>query len=92
MTILFLRSRSFAALAIGIGSAAAFAQTTSTIPAVSQDDRYSLGLVGRNLTNNYYLLYAPGVAGGTSVPLAIGEQRGVVARGRKVALQAAFKF
>ena len=91
MTILFLRSRSFAALAIGIGSAAAFAQTTSAIPAVSQDDRYSLGLVGRNLTNNY-LLYAPGVAGGTSVPLAIGEQRGVVARGRKVALQAAFKF
>lgn len=91
MTIWFLRSSGFADLAIGIGAAPASAQTTSTIPSACQDDRYSLGLVGHNLTNNY-LLYAAGVAGGTSVPLTIGEQRGVVPHGRNVALQAPFKF
>lgn len=53
----------------------------------AEDERWSVSLVGRNLTNKYYLLYAADRTGGASVPGAIGEQRGVVARGREVALQ-----
>lgn len=56
------------------------------------DDRWSLGVVGRNLTNKYYLLYAADRTGGASVPGAISEQRGVVARGREVALQLTGRF
>lgn len=56
------------------------------------DDRWEVGLIGRNLTNKYYLQYAGDRTGGTSVPLTIGEQRGVVSRGREIALQAGFKF
>jgi len=53
---------------------------------------WELSLIGRNLTNKYYLLYAADRTGGTSVPLVIGEQRGVVARGREISVQANFKF
>jgi iron complex outermembrane receptor protein len=56
------------------------------------DDRWSVSVIGRNLSNKYYLLYAADRTGGTSVPGAIGEQRGVVARGREIALQLAGKF
>ncbi|MBY0301192.1 MULTISPECIES: TonB-dependent receptor [Sphingomonas] len=56
------------------------------------DGRWSLSLVGRNLTNKYYLLFAGDRTGGTSVPLTQGEQRGVVARGREVLLQASFRY
>jgi hypothetical protein len=56
------------------------------------NEAWSVSLIGRNLSNQYYLLYAADRTGGTSVPGAIGEQRGVVARGREVALQGAFKF
>jgi iron complex outermembrane receptor protein len=56
------------------------------------NEGWSVSLIGRNLSNRYYLLYAADRTGGTSVPGAIGEQRGVVARGREVALQGAFKF
>ncbi len=56
------------------------------------DDRYSVRLVGRNLTNKYYLIYAADRTGGTGVPLTIGEQRGVVSRGREIALQLQAKF
>lgn len=56
------------------------------------DDRWSVALIGRNLTNKYYLLYAADRTGGASVPGAISEQRGVVARGREVALQLSGKF
>lgn len=70
----------------------AFWRFNASIRVATQDDRYSLALVGRNLTNKYYLLYAADRTGGTSVPLTIGEQRGVVARGREVALQASAKF
>jgi hypothetical protein len=44
------------------------------------------------LTNKYYLLVAGDRTGGTSVPLTLGEQRGTVARGRELALQATFRF
>lgn len=56
------------------------------------DDRYAIRLVGRNLTNKYYLIYAADRTGGTGVPLTIGEQRGVVSRGREIALQLQTRF
>ncbi len=56
------------------------------------DGRWRVSLVGRNLTNRYYLLFAGDRTGGTSVPLVEGEQRGVVARGREVTLQTSFRF
>ncbi len=56
------------------------------------DDRWSIALIGRNIGNKYYLLYAADRTGGSSVPGAMGEQRGVVARGREVALQLTGKF
>lgn len=58
----------------------------------SPDGRWKLSLIGRNLTNKYYLLFAGDRTGGTSVPLTQGEQRGVVARGREVAVQAQVRF
>lgn len=51
------------------------------------DESWVVQLVGRNLTDEYYLQYAADRTGGASVPGAIGEQRGVVSRGREVALQ-----
>ncbi len=56
------------------------------------DGAWQLSLIGRNLTNKYYLLFAGDRTGGTSVPLTPGEQRGVVARGREVWLQASFRY
>lgn len=58
----------------------------------ADDDRWRLSLIGRNLTNKYYLIYAVDRTHGTGVPGAIGEQRGVVSRGREVTLQAQFSF
>ncbi|MBW6524621.1 TonB-dependent receptor [Sphingomonas sp. RHCKR47] len=56
------------------------------------DDRWAVSVIGRNLSNKYYLLYAADRTGGASVPGAIGEQRGVVARGREIALQVSGRF
>lgn len=56
------------------------------------DDSWELAILGRNLTNKYYLLYAGDRTGGASVPLTIGEQRGVVARGREISLQFKWAF
>lgn len=56
------------------------------------DDRWSVSLLGRNLTNRYYLLYAADGTGGTGIPLNEGKQRAVVARGREIAVQASFRF
>ncbi len=70
----------------------AFVRINASLGLIAPDDRYSVRLVGRNLTNKYYLLYAADRTGGTSVPLTIGEQRGVVSRGREVALQLQAKF
>lgn len=56
------------------------------------DGRWQLSMIGRNLTNKYYLLFAGDRTGGTSIPLSQGEQRGVVARGREVLLQASFRY
>lgn len=71
---------------------AAFWRFNASARLTQRDDRWSLSLIGRNLSNKNYLLYAADRTGGTGVPLAIGEQRAVVSRGREVALQGAFKF
>ena len=56
------------------------------------DDRWRVSLVGRNLSNEYYLLFGSDRTGGSSVPGAIGEQRGLVSRGREIVVQTAFRF
>lgn len=58
----------------------------------AEDGRWKLSLLGKNLANKYYLVYAVDRTGGAGVPGAIGEQRGVVSRGREVTLQALFNF
>ncbi|QTH20283.1 TonB-dependent receptor [Rhizorhabdus wittichii] len=58
----------------------------------SENDSWKLALVGRNLTNKYVLVYAVDRTGGAGVPGMIGEQRGVVERGREITLQATFNF
>ena len=50
------------------------------------DSKWRIALIGANLTNKYYLLFAGDRTGGASVPLALGEQRGVINRGREVTL------
>lgn len=70
----------------------AFWRFNASVRLLGPDEAWEVGLIGRNLTNKYYLLYAGDRTGGTSVPLTIGEQRGVVARGREVALQFRAKF
>lgn len=69
-----------------------FWRLNASITFAEVDDRWSLGLIGRNLTNKYYLLYAADRTGGAGVPGAIGEQRGVVSRGREVSVQASYRF
>lgn len=56
------------------------------------DERWKASLIGRNLTNENFLLYAADRTGGASVPGQIGEQRGVVSRGREVMLQFSFNY
>ena len=56
------------------------------------DGRWSVGLLGKNLSNRYYLLYAADRTGGAGVPGSIGEQRGVVARGREITVRGSVKF
>ena len=58
---------------------------------MSPDERWTLSLLGRNLTNRYYITFATDRTGGSSLP-GIGEQRGVVARGREVELRLSAKF
>lgn len=64
-----------------------FWRLNAGVSLTAPDDSWTVQLVGRNLTDEYYLQYAADRTGGASVPGAIGEQRGVVSRGREVALQ-----
>lgn len=50
------------------------------------EDRFSVGLVGRNLSNRYYLLTAQDKTN------QAGDMRGTVARGREILLQAGYRF
>ncbi len=70
----------------------AFWRYNAGLTITSPDDRYTVQLLGRNLSDENYILYAADRTGGASVPGAIGEQRGVVARGREIAVQFAAKF
>jgi iron complex outermembrane receptor protein len=53
----------------------------------SENDRWELALIGRNLTNKYYLLYAVDKPNTTT-----GQQYGVVSRPREVMVQATYHF
>lgn len=55
------------------------------------DKRWEIALIGKNLTNKHYLLFATDRTGGATLP-GPGEQRGAVARGREVSVQASFRF
>lgn len=70
----------------------AFWLLNGTVSYTSENDRWKLALIGKNLSNKYYLSYAADRTGGAGVPGAIGEQRGVVSRGREVLLQASMKY
>jgi len=70
----------------------AFWRFNAGVTVTSPDSRYTMQLLGRNLSDENYILYAADRTGGASVPGAIGEQRGVVARGREIAVQFAAKF
>lgn len=67
-----------------------FARLNGTVSISDIDDRWKVALVGKNLTNKYYLILGADSTGGTGT--GFGQQRGFVARGREIALQTSFKF
>ena len=69
-----------------------FWRLNASVGLSAAESRYAVRLIGRNLTNRYYLTFAADRTGGTGVPNTIGEQRGVVARGREIALQVSARF
>jgi outer membrane receptor protein involved in Fe transport len=69
-----------------------FWRLNGSIALLPDDSRWKLSLIGKNLTNRYFLLYANDRTGGAGVPGAPGEQRGVVNRGREIEVQAKFNF
>lgn len=75
------------------GAPYAFQPSYSTIDATVRigavDRKWELALIGRNLTNEYYLQVTSPRPG---APTGTGELHGVIARPREVALQASFKF
>lgn len=70
----------------------AFWRFNSSVSFGPEDERWTVALIGRNLSDQNFLLYAADRTGGASVPGAIGEQRGVVSRGREIMLQLGFRF
>ena len=66
--------------------------TNASVSWIGRDDAWKFSLIGKNLGNIHYVSYAADRTGGAGVPGAVGEQRGVVARGREITLQASFKF
>ncbi len=64
-----------------------FTTIDGTIRLHDVNDKWELALIGRNLTNKYYLLVSSARPGGLA-----GELHGVIARPREVALQASYKF
>lgn len=59
----------------------AFWRYNASIRLTQPDSGWSLGVVGRNLSNKYYITLAADRTGGRA------EQRGAVARGREIALE-----
>lgn len=70
----------------------AFWRFNSSVSFGPEDESWTVALIGRNLSDQNFLLYAADRTGGASVPGAIGEQRGVVSRGREIMLQFGFGF
>jgi outer membrane receptor protein involved in Fe transport len=70
----------------------AFWLLNGSVSYTSDNDLWKLALIGKNLSNEYYLSFAMDRTGGASIPGAIGEQRAVVSRGREIMLQASFKY
>lgn len=58
----------------------------------TEDGKWAVSLIGRNLTNEYYLLFGADRLGGATVPGAPSDTRATVARGREVALQLQANF
>lgn len=69
-----------------------FFRFNASVSLAADNDRWRLAMIGRNLSNKYFLQYGMDRTGGASIPGAIGEQRGYVARGREVLLQASFRY
>ncbi|MDE2620200.1 MAG: TonB-dependent receptor [Sphingomonadales bacterium] len=65
----------------------AFTTVDASVRLHGIDKRWELSLIGRNLTNNYYLLVTSARPGGLA-----GELHGVIGRPREVAVQASYKF
>ena len=65
----------------------AFWKIDAGIGLATQDDRWTVSLIGRNLGNKYVLLFSQDKALGTP-----GQYNGVPDRPRQVLLQAAYKF
>jgi outer membrane receptor protein involved in Fe transport len=69
-----------------------FWRFNASLGIASLDDHWSATLVGRNLSNKYYVTYSADRSLGAGLPGFAGEQRGTVARGREVLLQLRYNF
>lgn len=69
-----------------------FWRLNASASVVTADDSWRLSLIGRNLTDEYYIAFASDRTGGASVPGNFGEQRGTMARGREVMLQLTYRY
>jgi outer membrane receptor protein involved in Fe transport len=69
-----------------------FWRFNASLGIASLDDHWSTTLVGRNLSNKYYVTYAADRSLGGGLPGFPSEQRGTVARGREVLLQLRYNF
>lgn len=65
----------------------AYTTIDATLRLFGADKAWEVALIGRNLTNEYYLLVTSARPGGLA-----GELHGVIARPREVAVQTSFKF
>jgi iron complex outermembrane receptor protein len=63
-----------------------FWRFNAAVRLLSEDGKWELALIGRNLSNNYYLITAQDKTN------QAGDQRGTVARGRELMVQAGFRF
>lgn len=63
-----------------------FVRWNAGLRLLDEGERWELGLIGRNLTNKYYLLQAQDKTG------RAGDQKGTVARGREIMVQGTVRF
>ena len=70
----------------------AFWKLNTSAQLLSPDKSWDVSLVGRNLTNEYVVVFAAERSNGLGAVLSPNEYRGVVARGREITLQASYHF